>query len=152
MSYGGQTLQEAAHTVVFETMTSHGIGAGMVVLGATGDALAPYNTLGMYRGWITTDGQVTVATHKELHAMGASLTVQREPILIWGAGAIGGVLGAYWARAGLPVLMVDIVEAHVQACRSSGLKISGPVEQFTQVVRAPRRPSCAVSTRPSCWR
>ena len=70
MSYGGQTLQEAAHTVVFETMRSHGIGAGMVVLGATGDALAPYNTLGMYRGWITTDGQVTVATHKELHAMG----------------------------------------------------------------------------------
>jgi beta-aspartyl-peptidase (threonine type) len=70
MSYGGQTLQEAAHTVVFETMRSHGIGAGMVVLGPTGDALAPYNTLGMYRGWITTDGQLTVATHKELHAMG----------------------------------------------------------------------------------
>ncbi len=70
MSYGGQTLQEAAHTVVFETLSSHGIGAGMVVLGATGDALAPYNTLGMYRGWITTDGQVTVATHQELHAMG----------------------------------------------------------------------------------
>ena len=60
--------------------------------------------------------------------------MQRPPILIWGAGAIGGVLGAYWARAGLPVLMVDIVQAHVQACRSSGLKLSGPVEQFTQVV------------------
>ncbi len=62
------------------------------------------------------------------------MIVQRQPILIWGAGAIGGVLGAYWARAGLPVLMVDIVQPHVQACRSSGLKISGPVEQFTQVV------------------
>ena len=62
--------------------------------------------------------------------------MQRQPILIWGAGAIGGVLGAYWARAGLPVLMVDIVQAHVQACRSSGLKISGPVEQFTQVVES----------------
>ena len=70
MSYAGQTLEEASNTVVFETLSSHRIGAGMVVLGATGNALAPYNTLGMYRGWITTDGQLTVATHKELHAMG----------------------------------------------------------------------------------
>ena len=59
---------------------------------------------------------------------------QREPILVWGAGAIGGILGAYWARAGVPVLMVDIVEAHVQACRGTGLNISGPVESFRQVV------------------
>ncbi len=58
----------------------------------------------------------------------------REPILIWGAGAIGGVLGAYWARAGIPVLMVDIVPEHVLVCRTTGLSISGPVEQFTQVV------------------
>ena len=58
----------------------------------------------------------------------------REPLLIWGAGAIGGVLGAYWARAGLPVLMVDIVPEHVLACRTTGLVISGPVEQFRQVV------------------
>ena len=58
----------------------------------------------------------------------------REPLLIWGAGAIGGVLGAYWARAGVPVLMVDIVPEHVLACRATGLVISGPVEQFRQVV------------------
>ena len=60
----------------------------------------------------------------------------RAPILVWGAGAIGGVLGAYWARAGIPVQLVDIVAEHVQACRSSGLQISGPVEQFRQVVPA----------------
>ena len=57
-----------------------------------------------------------------------------EPILIWGAGAIGGILGAYWARAGVPVLMVDIVPEHVEACATTGLAISGPVEEFTQVV------------------
>ena len=57
-----------------------------------------------------------------------------EPILIWGAGAIGGILGAYWARAGIPVLMVDIVPEHVTACATSGLSIEGPVEAFTQVV------------------
>jgi len=59
-----------------------------------------------------------------------------KPILIWGAGAIGGVLGAYWMRAGLPVLMVDIVREHVDVCRTTGLSITGPVEQFTQIVPA----------------
>lgn len=57
-----------------------------------------------------------------------------EPVLIWGAGAIGGILGAYWARAGIPVLMVDIVSDHVTACATTGLSIEGPVEEFTQVV------------------
>ena len=59
-----------------------------------------------------------------------------EPILIWGAGAIGGTLGAFWARAGEPVQMVDIVEEHVAACRGPGLVIEGPVAAFTQVVPA----------------
>lgn len=57
-----------------------------------------------------------------------------EPVLIWGAGAIGGILGAYWARAGVPVLMVDIVAEHAEACATTGLTIEGPVEEFTQVV------------------
>lgn len=57
-----------------------------------------------------------------------------EPVLIWGAGAIGGILGAYWARAGVPVLMVDIVADHATACATTGLRIEGPVEEFTQVV------------------
>lgn len=70
MHYGGQTLQDAANTLVFETLASYKIGAGMVTLGATGNPFAPYNTLGMYRGWITTEGDMTVATHAELHAMG----------------------------------------------------------------------------------
>ncbi len=57
-----------------------------------------------------------------------------EPILIWGGGAIGGTLAAYWARAGIDVLMVDIVAEHVQACRTDGLTIEGPIDDFTQVV------------------
>ena len=56
------------------------------------------------------------------------------PILIWGAGAIGGTLGAYWARAGLDVQMVDIVAEHAVACSTEGLSIEGPVENFHQVV------------------
>lgn len=57
-----------------------------------------------------------------------------KPILIWGAGAIGGTLGAYWARAGLDVLLVDQVADHIEASRTRGLHISGPIEDFTQVV------------------
>jgi 2-dehydropantoate 2-reductase len=60
----------------------------------------------------------------------------QEPIVIWGAGAIGGTIGAYWARAGVPVLLVDIVREHVEACRTAGLVIEGPVDNFTQVVPA----------------
>ncbi len=59
-----------------------------------------------------------------------------QPILIWGAGAIGGCLGAYWTRAGVTVLMVDIVAEHVKACRDSGLAITGPVDDFVAVVPA----------------
>jgi 2-dehydropantoate 2-reductase len=53
-----------------------------------------------------------------------------DPILVWGAGAIGGTIAAYWARAGVPVMLVDVVGDHVRACRTSGLAISGPVEEF----------------------
>ena len=59
-----------------------------------------------------------------------------EPILIWGGGAIGGTIAAYWARAGIPVLLVDIVAEHVEVCRTSGLHISGPIEDFTVQVPA----------------
>lgn len=58
------------------------------------------------------------------------------PILIWGAGAIGGTLGAYMARAGEDVLLVDVVEAHVDAINANGLSIEGPVEAFVQPMRA----------------
>lgn len=57
-------------------------------------------------------------------------------LLIWGAGAIGGTLGAYWRRAGLDVVLVDQEAAHVEACRTRGLHIFGPIEEFTQVVPA----------------
>ena len=58
------------------------------------------------------------------------------PILIWGAGAIGGTLGAYLARAGEDVLLVDTAEDHVRAMNADGLAIEGPVEAFRQKVKA----------------
>ena len=52
-------------------------------------------------------------------------------IVIWGAGAIGGTVGAYLIRAGHDILFVDIVEEHVQAINQAGIKIKGPVDEFT---------------------
>jgi 2-dehydropantoate 2-reductase len=54
-----------------------------------------------------------------------------EPIVIWGAGAIGGTVGAFLARAGHDVLLVDIVEEHVRKVAKDGLTIEGPIATFT---------------------
>ncbi len=66
---GSQTLQAASRDLVDNVLGGFGIGAGMICLGAEGEPYAPYNTLGMYRGWITTQGEMTVATHEDLHRM-----------------------------------------------------------------------------------
>ncbi|MFC3127293.1 ketopantoate reductase family protein [Pseudoroseomonas globiformis] len=53
------------------------------------------------------------------------------PVVIWGAGAIGGTIGAFLRRAGHEVLFVDVVPEHVAAIRAGGLRIEGPVADFT---------------------
>ena len=53
-----------------------------------------------------------------------------EPVVIWGAGAIGGTIGAFLARSGREVLFVDIVPEHVEAIAAGRLAIEGPVAQF----------------------
>jgi len=63
-------------------------------------------------------------------------TAVMDSILIWGAGAIGSTVGAYLARAGHDVLLVDIDAAHVAAMNATGLTIEGPVDAFTVPVRA----------------
>ena len=55
--------------------------------------------------------------------------------LIWGAGAIGGTMGACLARAGHDVTFVDTVDAHVAAIDREGIRITGPIVEFT--ARAP---------------
>jgi 2-dehydropantoate 2-reductase len=55
--------------------------------------------------------------------------------LIWGTGAIGGVLAAYLVRAGHDVTVVDVVADHVDAIRRDGLRLEGPIDEFT--VRVP---------------
>src|SRR5438445_60913 len=56
-------------------------------------------------------------------------------LLVWGAGAIGGTIGAHLARAGHDVTFVDRAEDHVAAINRMGLRIEGPLAQF--VAKAP---------------
>ena len=56
-------------------------------------------------------------------------------LVIIGAGAIGGTIGAHMARAGHDITLCDADRDHVDAIRRDGLRIEGPVEAFT--VRIP---------------
>lgn len=54
-----------------------------------------------------------------------------SPIVIWGAGAIGGTIGAHLVRAGHRVLFVDVVEEHAARIAAGSLTIEGPIANFT---------------------
>jgi len=56
--------------------------------------------------------------------------------LVLGCGAIGGTVAAGLARDGHDVLVCDADPAVVSAVNDSGIRIGGPVEQFTARVRA----------------
>jgi beta-aspartyl-peptidase (threonine type) len=69
MAYKGLSLEEATRQAMAE-LTSHKIGAGLVAVSADGAIVAPYNSEGMYRGWVTPDGFIHVATHGEVELAG----------------------------------------------------------------------------------
>ena len=51
-------------------------------------------------------------------------------IAVWGAGAIGGTVGAHLVRAGHEVLFIDRAADHVAAINRDGLAITGPIVEF----------------------
>lgn len=58
------------------------------------------------------------------------------PILVWGAGAIGGTLAMAFARAGEAVVLVDQDRDHVAAIQAGGLRIAGPVFEDVRAMPA----------------
>src|ERR1700742_3183114 len=64
------------------------------------------------------------------------MRMKMEELVIWGAGAIGGTIGAALARAGKAPLLVDAAEDHVAAMNARGLTITGPHEDYATPVRA----------------
>ena len=67
-------------------------------------------------------------------------------ILVWGAGAIGGSMAAWLVRAGHDITVVDTVVEHVAAINDIGLRITGPIAEFTA-----RMPAFTPATVPGEW-
>lgn len=65
MAYGGRTVSQAAHEVIQERLKAVGGDGGVIAIDAKGNATMPFNTTGMYRGYITADGETTVAIFRD---------------------------------------------------------------------------------------
>ncbi|HEY0334245.1 MAG TPA: isoaspartyl peptidase/L-asparaginase [Stenotrophomonas sp.] len=61
MKYAGESLQQAADTVIDQQIPAAGGNGGAIALDAQGHVAFPFNTQGMYRGWIGADGVPHVA-------------------------------------------------------------------------------------------
>ncbi|WP_079248272.1 isoaspartyl peptidase/L-asparaginase [Lysobacter antibioticus] len=65
VAYGKQDLREAAESVINREIPAAGGNGGAIVLGADGRFALPFNTEGMYRGWIDAKGEPQVALFKD---------------------------------------------------------------------------------------
>ena len=57
MAYGGATLAEAADAVINQTLVEKGGTGGLIALDKYGNVAMPFNTPGMYRGYLKADGE-----------------------------------------------------------------------------------------------
>ena len=66
MRHLGEDVETAARHMIETELAPHRIGAGLIAMDDRGRVTAPFNTEGMFRGWIGPDGSMVVATHREL--------------------------------------------------------------------------------------
>jgi beta-aspartyl-peptidase (threonine type) len=69
IAYLGETLATAADHLILHELKPHQVGAGLVAVDAAGNISAPFNTDGMFRGWVTVEGACFVATHQDVTAV-----------------------------------------------------------------------------------
>lgn len=64
MEYKNLSLKEAAETVVMEKLTASGGTGGVIAIDAEGNIAMPFNTPGMYRGFVKENGETEVFIYK----------------------------------------------------------------------------------------
>lgn len=64
MRYAGKSLKEAAERALAEAKSLGG-GGGLIAIDRRGNFATPFNTAGMYRGWIGPDGKPTVQIYAD---------------------------------------------------------------------------------------
>ena len=65
MMYLGESVEDAANTVIHERLTGMDATGGVIALDADGRVAMPFNTPGMFRGTIDADGNVTVEIYND---------------------------------------------------------------------------------------
>ncbi|WP_213990069.1 isoaspartyl peptidase/L-asparaginase [Sodalis sp. dw_96] len=65
--YVGESIEQATAFHIMGDFKQLGVGAGAVAIDAKGNITAPFNTLGMFRGWVLPDGRAYVGSHAELY-------------------------------------------------------------------------------------
>ena len=65
MEYRGLSLKEAADLVVMNKLVKLGGEGGIIAIDKDGNIAMPFNSAGMYRGYIDADGKVVVEIYKE---------------------------------------------------------------------------------------
>jgi beta-aspartyl-peptidase (threonine type) len=65
MAYGGMSLQEAGDKVIMEKLVQLGGTGGVIAIDKDGNVAMPFNTAGMYRGYVRDDGEIVVKIYKD---------------------------------------------------------------------------------------
>ena len=63
--YTGVSIERAADDVVMKVLVAQKGEGGVIAMDAKGNITAPFNTPGMYRGWVTADGVVVIKIFRE---------------------------------------------------------------------------------------
>ncbi|HEU4746852.1 MAG TPA: isoaspartyl peptidase/L-asparaginase, partial [Gemmatimonadaceae bacterium] len=63
--YTGVSIERAADDVVMKVLVSQRGGGGVIAMDPKGNIATPFNTSGMYRGWVTADGKIVVKIFRE---------------------------------------------------------------------------------------
>lgn len=65
MEYSGLSLEEAAGTVINEKLVEAGATGGVVAVDKHGNVAMPFNTSGMYRGFVKSTGEKVIAIFRD---------------------------------------------------------------------------------------
>ena len=65
MKYQEVTLEQAANTVVHDVLVEAGGDGGVIAIDGKGNIAMPFNSAGMYRASIDTEGNITVSIYKD---------------------------------------------------------------------------------------
>ncbi|MGB3589113.1 MAG: isoaspartyl peptidase/L-asparaginase [Tunicatimonas sp.] len=65
MKYQNKSVQEATNTVVKDKLVEMGGGGGVIAIDGAGNIAMPFNTKGMYRGYVNTEGDVYIGIYED---------------------------------------------------------------------------------------